>query len=186
MHFTPQTHPKRWKMNIFWVYFCKSEVRIPFCINFPFILCFNFEKNRNKMKWKMIEEWFKNGPKMKLRMRSKLNPTIACLKMVIFQVIFLSFFFVYKFKLHSSYSCHINPPLHSSSPCSLACSTTAATPTFLCPMNSNLQLQMWSCLISCIGNSMGQRHKSPMKLFLFSSIFLFYFILGWQSSQPPQ
>ena len=62
--FSPGTLPKRWKMILFWVHFCNSKVRVPFFIHFSSILSFNFENNGNKMKWKMIQKWFKNGPKM--------------------------------------------------------------------------------------------------------------------------
>ena len=48
-------------MIIFRAHFCKSEVRVPFCIYISFILSFNFEKNGNKMKWKMIEKWTKKA-----------------------------------------------------------------------------------------------------------------------------
>ena len=64
--FPSGTLPKRWKMIIFWVYFCKSEVRVPFCINFSFILSFKYEKNGNKMNWKMVEEWLKMDQKCQL------------------------------------------------------------------------------------------------------------------------
>ena len=54
--FTSGTLPKRSKMIIFRVHFCKSEVRVPFFIHFSFILSFNFEKNGDKMKQKMMEK----------------------------------------------------------------------------------------------------------------------------------
>jgi hypothetical protein len=53
----PGTLPKRSKKIIFRVHFCKSKARVPFYIHFYFILNFNFEKNGNKMKWKMIVKW---------------------------------------------------------------------------------------------------------------------------------
>ena len=57
MHFSPFRDPaKKMKNDHFWVYFCKTEVMVPFCINFSFILSFNFEKKGNKMNWKMIEK----------------------------------------------------------------------------------------------------------------------------------
>ena len=43
----PCTLPKKMKMIVFRVHFCKSKVRVPFYIHFSFILSFNFEK-----KWK--------------------------------------------------------------------------------------------------------------------------------------
>ena len=59
--FSLGTLPKSWKMIIFRVHFCKSEVRVPFFIHSSF----NFEKNGNKMKWKndvkMSEKWTKNA-----------------------------------------------------------------------------------------------------------------------------
>ena len=58
--FPSGTLPKRWTMIIFQVYFCKSEVRVPFCINFSFILSFNFEKMETKWNGK----WLKNDWKM--------------------------------------------------------------------------------------------------------------------------
>ena len=46
------------------VHLCKSKVRVPFFIQFSFILSFNFEKNRNKMKQKLMEKWVENEQKM--------------------------------------------------------------------------------------------------------------------------
>ena len=40
------------------------KVRVPFYNHFSFILSFNFEKNGNKMKRKMIEKSAENGPRM--------------------------------------------------------------------------------------------------------------------------
>jgi len=51
-------------MIIFWITFCKSEGRVPFCIHFSFILSFIFVKNGMKMKWKMMEKGAENEPKM--------------------------------------------------------------------------------------------------------------------------
>ena len=55
--FPSGTLPKKMKMIVFRVHFCKSEVRVPFYIHFSFILSFNFEKKweQNEMEndWKM-------------------------------------------------------------------------------------------------------------------------------------
>ena len=63
--FPSGTLPKKMKMIVFRVRFCKSEVRVPFYIHFSFILSFNFEKKwkQNEMEndWKMIEKWTKNA-----------------------------------------------------------------------------------------------------------------------------
>ena len=58
------TLPKRWKMIIFWVYFCKSKINVPFCINISFILSFNFESTLGKMERKRNGKWLKNDWKM--------------------------------------------------------------------------------------------------------------------------
>ena len=55
--FPSGTLPKKMKMIVFRVHFCKSEVRVPFYIHFSFILTFNFEPKWNG-------KWLKNGLKM--------------------------------------------------------------------------------------------------------------------------
>ena len=60
--FPSGTLPKRWKMIIFRVYFCKSKVRVPFCITVIF-LSFSVSILR-KMETKWNGKWLKNNWKM--------------------------------------------------------------------------------------------------------------------------